>query len=134
MKSREEPQVELIVSRNLSTTSSGAMMPGVQTAIPPAISSRRIGAQTQWRQKHEPMPIPQQPHHKGEYATHKIIPHSYLLSFLFFYLYFIPSYLLSCPLWARLIQHLVLSNDSFITLFIYFFLHIYLYLVCEASF
>ena len=67
-KSREEPQVELIVSRNLSSTSTAAIMTGVQTTIPPAIGvARRIGPQTQWRQKHEPMPIPQQPHHKGEY-------------------------------------------------------------------
>ncbi|XP_043284351.1 uncharacterized protein Rim isoform X2 [Venturia canescens] len=66
MKSREEPQVELIVSRNLSGTSTAAMLTGVQTTVPASAigTPRRITVQTQWRQKHEPMPIPQQPHHK----------------------------------------------------------------------
>ncbi|XP_026667636.1 uncharacterized protein LOC108622897 isoform X14 [Ceratina calcarata] len=47
-EARPAPQVELVVSRNLSST-------------------RRTGAQTQWRQKHpETIPAgPQPPHHKG---------------------------------------------------------------------
>ncbi|XP_011296866.1 regulating synaptic membrane exocytosis protein 2 [Fopius arisanus] len=62
--SRDESQVELFISRNLSGPVSTPMMTGMPTTIMP-MTPRRITAQTQWRQKHEPMPIPHQPHHKG---------------------------------------------------------------------
>ncbi|XP_076548355.1 rab3 interacting molecule isoform X1 [Osmia lignaria lignaria] len=64
-ESRQEPQVELIVSRNLSPTSGPVTMPAGPTPTTP-MASRRIAAQTQWRQKHpESISGPQQPHHKG---------------------------------------------------------------------
>ncbi|XP_076661768.1 rab3 interacting molecule isoform X10 [Halictus rubicundus] len=60
-ESRQEPQVELVVSRSSSTTGPATMPPG-----PTQVASRRMAAQTQWRQKHpETIPGPQQPHHKG---------------------------------------------------------------------
>ncbi|XP_076385044.1 rab3 interacting molecule [Megachile rotundata] len=63
-ESRQEPQVELIVSRNLSTASGPVTMPAGPTPTTP-MSTRRTVAQTQWRQKHpESMSGPQQPHHK----------------------------------------------------------------------
>ncbi|XP_076685266.1 rab3 interacting molecule isoform X5 [Andrena cerasifolii] len=61
-KSRQEPQVELVVSRNLSTTTGPPTMPAGPTP-PTPMASRRMAAQTQWRQKH-PDTIPG-PHHKG---------------------------------------------------------------------
>lgn len=67
-ESRMEPQVELIVSRNLSSTTTGAMPAGPGPSTP--MASRRIVAQSQWRQKHETISGPQQPHHKGDYARH----------------------------------------------------------------
>ncbi|XP_076639430.1 rab3 interacting molecule isoform X8 [Colletes latitarsis] len=64
-ESRQEPQVELVVSRNLSATTAPATMPAGPTPSTP-MAPRRIAAQTQWRQKHpETIPGPQQPHHKG---------------------------------------------------------------------
>lgn len=64
-ESRPDPQVELLVSRNLSSTTGPVTMP----AGPTSMASRRITAQTQWRQKH-PETIPGQPHHKGNYTLH----------------------------------------------------------------
>ncbi|XP_014476983.1 PREDICTED: regulating synaptic membrane exocytosis protein 2 isoform X2 [Dinoponera quadriceps] len=61
-ESRMEPQVELVVSRNLSSTTTGAMPAGPGPSTP--MASRRIVAQSQWRQKHETISGPQQPHHK----------------------------------------------------------------------
>ncbi|KAK9306876.1 hypothetical protein QLX08_002523 [Tetragonisca angustula] len=64
-ESRQEPQVELVVSRNLSSTSGPATMPAGPTAAAP-MPPRKIAAQIQWRQKHpETISGPQQPHHKG---------------------------------------------------------------------
>ncbi|XP_054013928.1 regulating synaptic membrane exocytosis protein 2 isoform X1 [Hylaeus anthracinus] len=63
-ESRHEPQVELVVSRNLSATTAPVTMPAGPTPSTP-MASRRMAAQTQWRQKHpETIPGPQQPHHK----------------------------------------------------------------------
>lgn len=79
--SRSEPQVELVVSRDLNA---GALMPagGVQGGGPyqpgtgqlpgsPALTplaSRRFAAQTQWRQKHDPLQL----HHKGEFLLRSL--------------------------------------------------------------
>ncbi|CAD1476292.1 unnamed protein product, partial [Heterotrigona itama] len=71
-ESRQEPQVELVVSRNLSSTSGPATMPAgpmLVGPIPPMPAApmppRRIAAQIQWRQKHpETISESQQPHHK----------------------------------------------------------------------
>ncbi|XP_076380856.1 rab3 interacting molecule isoform X13 [Megalopta genalis] len=61
-ESRQDPQVELVVSRNFSLTTGPTTMPPGPTQI----VTRRMAAQTQWRQKHpETIPGPQQPHHKG---------------------------------------------------------------------
>jgi len=62
-ESREEPQIELVVERKLST---GMLPAGPGPSTP--MASRRIVAQSQWRQKHETISGPQQPHHKGDYA------------------------------------------------------------------
>ncbi|XP_076380854.1 rab3 interacting molecule isoform X11 [Megalopta genalis] len=60
-ESRQDPQVELVVSRNFSLTTGPTTMPPGPTQI----VTRRMAAQTQWRQKHpETIPGPQQPHHK----------------------------------------------------------------------
>ncbi|XP_015120560.1 regulating synaptic membrane exocytosis protein 2 [Diachasma alloeum] len=71
--SRDESQVELFVSRSLSGPASTPMMTGMPTTIMP-MTSRRITAQTQWRQKHEPMPVPHQPHHKELYDVRRDKP------------------------------------------------------------
>ncbi|XP_076753381.1 rab3 interacting molecule isoform X4 [Xylocopa sonorina] len=64
-ESRQDSEVELLVSRNLSPTTGPATMPAGPTPTTP-MASRRIAAQTQWRQKHpETISGPQQPHHKG---------------------------------------------------------------------
>ncbi|XP_033176324.1 regulating synaptic membrane exocytosis protein 2 isoform X13 [Bombus impatiens] len=64
-ESRQEPQVELVVSRNLSSTTGPVTMPAGLTPTAP-MPSRKIAAQIQWRQKHpETISGPQQPHHKG---------------------------------------------------------------------
>nr|XP_033203144.1 regulating synaptic membrane exocytosis protein 2 isoform X7 [Bombus vancouverensis nearcticus] len=63
-ESRQEPQVELVVSRNLSSTTGPVTMPAGLTPTAP-MPSRKIAAQIQWRQKHpETISGPQQPHHK----------------------------------------------------------------------
>ncbi|XP_018353857.1 PREDICTED: regulating synaptic membrane exocytosis protein 2 isoform X3 [Trachymyrmex septentrionalis] len=60
-ESRLEPQIELIVERKLSTTGMAPAGPGPSTPM----ISRRIVAQSQWRQKHETISGPPTPHHKG---------------------------------------------------------------------
>ncbi|XP_018306487.1 regulating synaptic membrane exocytosis protein 2 isoform X2 [Mycetomoellerius zeteki] len=60
-ESRLEPQIELIVERKLSTMGMAPAGPGPSTPM----SSRRIVAQSQWRQKHETISGPPTPHHKG---------------------------------------------------------------------
>ncbi|XP_026829483.1 regulating synaptic membrane exocytosis protein 2 isoform X3 [Ooceraea biroi] len=68
-ESREEPQIELVVERKLST---GMLPAGPGPSTP--IASRRIVAQSQWRQKHETISGPQQPHHKDLYDTRREKP------------------------------------------------------------
>ncbi|KYN31360.1 Regulating synaptic membrane exocytosis protein 2 [Trachymyrmex septentrionalis] len=63
-ESRLEPQIELIVERKLSTTGMAPAGPGPSTPM----ISRRIVAQSQWRQKHETISGPPTPHHKVEAA------------------------------------------------------------------
>lgn len=65
-ESRLEPQIELVVERKLSSTATGLPLsePGPSTSM----ASRRMVAQSQWRQKHETISGSQQPHHKGDYA------------------------------------------------------------------
>ncbi|KYQ53222.1 Regulating synaptic membrane exocytosis protein 2 [Trachymyrmex zeteki] len=63
-ESRLEPQIELIVERKLSTMGMAPAGPGPSTPM----SSRRIVAQSQWRQKHETISGPPTPHHKVEAA------------------------------------------------------------------
>ncbi|XP_078039306.1 rab3 interacting molecule isoform X4 [Augochlora pura] len=70
-ESRQDPQVELVVSRNFSSTTGPTTMPPGPTQIP----TRRIVAQTQWRQKHpETIPGPQQPQHKELYDVRREKP------------------------------------------------------------
>ncbi|EGI69360.1 Regulating synaptic membrane exocytosis protein 2 [Acromyrmex echinatior] len=59
-ESRLEPQIELIVERKLSTMGMAPAGPGPSTPM----TSRRIVAQSQWRQKHETISGPPTPHHK----------------------------------------------------------------------
>ncbi|XP_076282706.1 rab3 interacting molecule isoform X7 [Lasioglossum baleicum] len=69
-ESRQEPQVELVVSRNLSSTGPATMPPG-----PTQVAPRRMAGQTQWHQKHpETIPGPQQPHHKELYDARREKP------------------------------------------------------------
>lgn len=68
--SRQEAQVELMVSRNLSTVPGGtAMMSQGPIASTTPLAAKRIVAQNQWRQKHDGISGPGQPHHKGEYRV-----------------------------------------------------------------
>ncbi|EFN68019.1 Regulating synaptic membrane exocytosis protein 2, partial [Camponotus floridanus] len=53
-ESRLEPQIELVVERKLSTTTTGMTPAGPGPSTP--MASRRIVAQSQWRQKHETIP------------------------------------------------------------------------------
>ncbi|XP_012533032.1 regulating synaptic membrane exocytosis protein 2 isoform X2 [Monomorium pharaonis] len=63
-ESRLEPQIELVVERKLSSTTTGmAGLAGPGPSTP--MASRRIVAQSQWRQKHETISGPPTPHHKG---------------------------------------------------------------------
>lgn len=67
-QSKQEPQVELVVTRNLylSTTHGG---PTSMTTTTTPIASRRLASQTQWKQKNESIPpTPLQLHHKGDYT------------------------------------------------------------------
>ncbi|XP_050446670.1 regulating synaptic membrane exocytosis protein 2 [Cataglyphis hispanica] len=59
-ESRLEPQIELVVERKLTTTGMTPAGPGPSTPM----ASRRVVAQSQWRQKHETI-SGSQPHHKG---------------------------------------------------------------------
>lgn len=95
-KSRQEPQVELVVSRNLSTTTGPPTMPAGPTP-PTPMASRRIVAQTQWRQKH-PDTIPG-PHHKGDYALLAPVRHP-------------PSFVQPSPLPDLLYLVYTLSQDT----------------------
>ncbi|CAL7943219.1 unnamed protein product [Xylocopa violacea] len=73
-ESRQDSEVELLVSRNLSPTTGPATMPAGPTPTMP-IPSRRMAAQTQWRQKHpETISGPQQPHHKELYDARREKP------------------------------------------------------------
>ncbi|KYN04559.1 Regulating synaptic membrane exocytosis protein 2 [Cyphomyrmex costatus] len=63
-ESRLDPQIELVVERKLSTTGMAPAGPGPSTPM----ASRRIVAQSQWRQKHETISGPPTPHHKVEAA------------------------------------------------------------------
>ncbi|XP_061937018.1 regulating synaptic membrane exocytosis protein 2 isoform X4 [Apis cerana] len=60
-ESRQDPQVELVVSRNISSTAGPMATGGPMTGGPMAV---RKTAQTQWRQKH-PETISGPQHHKG---------------------------------------------------------------------
>lgn len=85
--SRQEPQVELVVSRNLlSSTTLPGRSTTASTTTP--VASRRAVAQSQWRQKHECIGGTQQPHHKGKY----------LLSFIFLFFFFLYFFLFVIPL------------------------------------
>lgn len=81
-ESRLEPQVELVVERKLSSTTTGMAPAGPGPSTP--MASRRIVAQSQWRQKHETISGPPTPHHKGDYAhsTFRFRPSSDLISLL----------------------------------------------------
>ncbi|XP_043476494.1 regulating synaptic membrane exocytosis protein 2 [Leptopilina heterotoma] len=71
--SRQEPQVELVVSRNLlSSTTLPGRSTTASTTTP--VASRRAVAQSQWRQKHECTGVTQQPHHKELYDTRREKP------------------------------------------------------------
>ncbi|KAG5307869.1 RIMS2 protein, partial [Acromyrmex insinuator] len=69
-ESRLEPQIELIVERKLSTTGMAPAGPGPSTPM----TSRRIVAQSQWRQKHETISGPPTPHHKELYDARREKP------------------------------------------------------------
>nr|XP_012225588.1 PREDICTED: regulating synaptic membrane exocytosis protein 2 isoform X2 [Linepithema humile] len=71
-ESRMEPQIELVVERKLSSTTTGMMPAGPGPSTP--MASRRIAAQSQWRQKHESISGPQQPHHKELYDARREKP------------------------------------------------------------
>lgn len=80
-ESRLEPQIELVVERKLSSTATGLPLsePGPSTSM----ASRRMVAQSQWRQKHETISGPQQPHHKGDYALNtRFVSRSFLILLL----------------------------------------------------
>ncbi|XP_070515527.1 regulating synaptic membrane exocytosis protein 2 isoform X3 [Cardiocondyla obscurior] len=62
-ESRLEPQIELVVERKLSSTTTGMTPAGPGPSTP--MASRRIVAQSQWKQKHETISGPPTPHHKG---------------------------------------------------------------------
>ncbi|XP_018373950.1 PREDICTED: regulating synaptic membrane exocytosis protein 2 isoform X3 [Trachymyrmex cornetzi] len=69
-ESRLEPQIELIVERKLSTMGMAPAGPGPSTPM----TSRRIVAQSQWRQKHETISGPPTPHHKELYDARREKP------------------------------------------------------------
>lgn len=76
-ESRQDPQVELVVSRNISS----ATGPMASAGPVPAMAVRKT-AQTQWRQKH-PETISGPQHHKGDYALRApFVPSLLLLSLL----------------------------------------------------
>ncbi|KAM0732110.1 Regulating synaptic membrane exocytosis protein 2 [Formica fusca] len=70
-ESRLEPQIELVVERKLSTTTTGMTPAGPGPSTP--MASRRIVAQSQWRQKHETI-SGSQPHHKELYDARREKP------------------------------------------------------------
>lgn len=88
-ESRLEPQVELVVSRNLSSTTGPATMPaGLMPSTP--MASRWIAPQNQR------ISGTLQPHHKGDYQLLGFVrsrPSSSTFFYYFFYYFFIPSYL-----------------------------------------
>ncbi|XP_018393491.1 PREDICTED: regulating synaptic membrane exocytosis protein 2 [Cyphomyrmex costatus] len=69
-ESRLDPQIELVVERKLSTTGMAPAGPGPSTPM----ASRRIVAQSQWRQKHETISGPPTPHHKELYDARREKP------------------------------------------------------------
>ncbi|XP_028048092.1 regulating synaptic membrane exocytosis protein 2 isoform X4 [Monomorium pharaonis] len=72
-ESRLEPQIELVVERKLSSTTTGmAGLAGPGPSTP--MASRRIVAQSQWRQKHETISGPPTPHHKELYDARREKP------------------------------------------------------------
>ncbi|XP_077279991.1 rab3 interacting molecule isoform X1 [Temnothorax americanus] len=62
-ESRLEPQIELVVERKMSSITTGMAPAGPGPSTP--MASRKIAAQSQWRQKHETISGPRTPHHKG---------------------------------------------------------------------
>lgn len=80
-ESRQDPQVELVVSRNISSTAGPMATGGPMTGGPMAV---RKTAQTQWRQKH-PETISGPQHHKGDYALRASFIPSLSLSLLPFH-------------------------------------------------
>ncbi|XP_024941187.1 regulating synaptic membrane exocytosis protein 2 isoform X18 [Cephus cinctus] len=75
-ESRQEPRVELIVSRNLTGSSTVHIAAPASTidTVAPAAARRLTAAQTQWRQKHEPIGTTQQLHHKELYDARREKP------------------------------------------------------------
>ncbi|XP_011873146.1 PREDICTED: regulating synaptic membrane exocytosis protein 2-like [Vollenhovia emeryi] len=71
-ESRLEPQIELVVERKLSSTTTGMAPAGPGPSTP--MASRRIVAQSQWRQKHETISGPPTPHHKELYDARREKP------------------------------------------------------------
>ncbi|XP_061937020.1 regulating synaptic membrane exocytosis protein 2 isoform X6 [Apis cerana] len=69
-ESRQDPQVELVVSRNISSTAGPMATGGPMTGGPMAV---RKTAQTQWRQKH-PETISGPQHHKELYDARREKP------------------------------------------------------------
>ncbi|XP_063980189.1 regulating synaptic membrane exocytosis protein 2 isoform X2 [Diachasmimorpha longicaudata] len=71
--SKDESEVELYVARNRCGPANKQMMTGMPATVMP-MTTRRGSAQSQWRQKHEPMPVPHQPHHKELYDVRRDKP------------------------------------------------------------
>ncbi|KOC65693.1 Regulating synaptic membrane exocytosis protein 2 [Habropoda laboriosa] len=70
-ESRQDHQVELVVSRNLSSMTEPMMLPTSATSMPP----RKFVVQSQWKQKHaKTISGPQQPHPKELYDARREKP------------------------------------------------------------
>ncbi|XP_048508422.1 regulating synaptic membrane exocytosis protein 2 isoform X2 [Athalia rosae] len=66
-ESRQEPQVELIVSRSLNPSTSVPIATAMTPNVPSTAAAKRGVAQAQWRQKHDPNSgTGQQTHHHKE--------------------------------------------------------------------
>lgn len=99
-ESRQEPQVELVVSRNLSSTTGPVTMPAGLTPTAP-MPSRKIAAQILWRPP-ETLSGPQQAHHKGDYVLQaSFVPFLLLLRLFLLRLCFF-SFLL--PRWTHALR------------------------------
>lgn len=122
-ESRQDPQVELVVSRNISSTAGPMATGGPMTGGPMAV---RKTAQTQWRQKH-PETISGPQHHKGDYALRASFISSLLHSF--FILITIPFLVgHTRSLSGRLLTLLTLSISSLSTCYLYVYIHINIYI------